>query len=70
MFKMSTRRLSRSCGVTVVVATLFGSASAYAAYSTPARPDAIEQAASSAFGGAISSAWSVFGARAGETATS
>jgi hypothetical protein len=52
MFEMSTRRLSLPCGIAVAVATLLGSAPANAAYNTPARPDAIEQAGSTAFGGA------------------
>ncbi|MFN8031663.1 MAG: hypothetical protein U0Q10_15190 [Dermatophilaceae bacterium] len=52
MFDVSTRRLSFSCGIAVAVATLLGSAPAYAAYSKPARPDAIEQAASTSFSGA------------------
>lgn len=52
MFDVPTRRLSLSCGIAMAVATVLASAPASAAYNTPARPDAIEQAASTAFGGA------------------
>lgn len=46
------RLVSRACGLAVVTSALICSASADAAYNTPARPDAIEQASSTAFSGA------------------
>jgi hypothetical protein len=46
------RLVSRSCGLVLFASALICSASADAAYNTPARPDAIEQAASTVFNGA------------------